>query len=230
MISNPTLLLLPGMLADGAFWRAQVHALSDICEPVVIDYGLADSIEAMADIVLAQAPPRFALAGHSMGGRVAQEVVRRAPERVIRLGLFGTDFHGPSQNAAEWNSLVEAARTGGMERAAQALLPRLVAPERLTDKKLVAGVVAMIVRQSTEHLAAQLRAGHTRPDYSALLPNIACPTLICAGDRDAIRSVAVHEEMARRIPVSRLVVIRACGHMIAMERPDELTAAMRVWL
>jgi pimeloyl-ACP methyl ester carboxylesterase len=227
---KPHLLLLPGMLSDERFWRAQVEALADICLPVVIDYGLTDRIEDMADAVLKSAPPRFAVAGHSMGGRVAQEVVRRAPQRVVKLALFCTDFRGPAQSASDWEQLSQIANTQGMRRAAETLVRDLIAPDRQKDTGLVSEIVEMIAQQTPGHLAAHIRAGRTRPDYSSLLPSIACPTLVCAGEQDSIRSVRGHEEMAARIPHSRLVVIKNCGHMVAMEQPRAVTAAMRDWL
>ena len=224
------LLLLPGMLADAAFWHAQVEALADICEPIVVDYGLSDRIEDMAEIVLEQAPPKFAVAGHSMGGRVAQEVVKRAPGRVAKLGLFCTDYRGPAQKASDWEHLSELARSGGMRRAAKAWITHLIAPERLSDAGLVSQIVEMVARLSPEHLAAHIRAGRTRPDYSELLPAIACPTLVCAGEVDTLRPPEVHRDMAARIPRSSLVVVAGSGHMIAMECPQALNAAMRNWL
>lgn len=227
------LLLLPGMLSDAAFWRAQVEALADVAHPAVMSYGAADRIETMAEAVLADAPARFALAGHSMGGRVAQEICRRAPGRVVKLGLFCTDYRGrraDEEEDAGMDALLARARSEGMASAGRAWARRILGARALGEEAIVAAVVAMAARQSPEHLAAQISAGRTRPDYADLLPAIACPTLVCAGAEDTLRPPALQREMAAMIPTRRLVVIEGSGHMIAMENPEAVTAAMRSWL
>ena len=232
----PHLLLLPGMLCDGASWRSQIDGLADIRVSRVVSYGAADSIGAMAQIVLADAPETFALAGHSMGGRVALEVYRRAPHRVARLALFCTDYRGHvseearRQEAATGEGLLAVAREEGMKGVATRLCTRVLPADRQGDGPLVSAVMEMIARHSPAVLAAQIKAGLTRPDFTDLLPAITCPTLICAGEKDAMRPVEVHREMAARIPSSRLVIVARGGHMVAMEYPQEVTAAMRTWL
>ena len=224
------------MLSDEAFWRAQIDALADVCIIDAISYGLSDSIDAMAQAVLADAPERFALAGHSMGGRVALEVYKRAPQRVRKLGLFCTDYRGHVSDKARKEeissreSLLALARTKGMESVGREWVGHAVAPDRLRDKELVADIVAMVARQSSALLEAQIHAGLTRPDYSGLLPAITCPTLICAGELDTIRPVAIHRDMAAKIPPSHLTVIGQSGHMVAMEQPQAVSEAMRTWL
>jgi len=231
-----SLVLLPGLMCDDAFWRAQIDALGEICVPRVMSYGRSDSIEAMAQHVLAEAPVTFALAGHSMGGRVALEICRRAPRRVAKLGLFCTDFRSPASEPArdaealDRHQMLEVARTGGLKGFARMWIPRVIAPDRLGDAKLIAAITDMFCRQSYEMLEGQTHAGLTRPDYADDLSRIACPTLICAGERDLLRSVEVHRQMASRIKGSRLAVIPRSGHMVAMEQPRALNDAMRRWL
>ncbi|HEY2068396.1 MAG TPA: alpha/beta fold hydrolase [Rhizomicrobium sp.] len=230
------LLLLPGMLCDAASWSAQVSGLADVSEPHVMAYGLADSFEAMADVVLAAAPERFALAGHSMGGRVAQEVYRKAPSRVAGLALLATDYRGIADEAmratetARRDGMLAKARADGMDGFARMWVKQVVAPANLEDETLVDAAVSMMARQSFESFAAQSLAGIRRADYTEMLDRIACPTLICPGALDNLRPVAIHQEMAARIPGSQLVVIDGAAHMIAMERPDAVTAALREWL
>jgi pimeloyl-ACP methyl ester carboxylesterase len=230
------LFLLPGMLCDAASWRAQVADLADIANPQVASYGDADSFEAMADAILADAPARFALAGHSMGGRVAQEICRKAPERVAALALLATDYRGIADEAmrtaetARRDGMLAKARAGGMDGFARAWVKQVVAPANLQDGALASAAVDMMARQSFESFAAQSLAGLTRHDSSDLLPRIACPALICAGDQDTLRPVDIHRDMAARIPDARLVVIAGSGHMVAMERPAAVSAAMREWL
>jgi pimeloyl-ACP methyl ester carboxylesterase len=230
------LVLLPGMLCDAAFWRAQSRALADICAPQVQSFGLLDGFDAMAEAVLAGAPQRFALAGHSMGGRVALEVYRRAPERVSHLMLLATDYRG---HAGEEARAAEAARrdailaridADGMHGFARAWVEQVVARENLSDATLVRDIVEMMARHDRAVCAAQALAGLTRRDQADVLAQVRCPTLVCAGGQDALRPVAVHREMAARIAASRLVVVERSAHMVAMERPDEVAVAMRDWL
>ncbi|HKD22077.1 MAG TPA: alpha/beta hydrolase [Rhizomicrobium sp.] len=230
------LLLLPGMLCDDAFWAAQVRDLADVCAPRVIANEVLDSFEKMAARVLALAPERFALAGHSMGGRVALEVYRQAPERVTKLALLATDFRGVANaderavEVAQRQAWLEIAREDGMEAFAKVWLKQVVAPDNLSDRSLVAAITAMTARQPIALLEAQTLAALVRADYAAMLPRIACPTLLCAGEADTWRPVSLHEEMAALIPASRLVVMAGSGHMLAMEQPEAVTNAMRQWL
>jgi pimeloyl-ACP methyl ester carboxylesterase len=224
------------MICDAAFWSAQVRDLSDISVPRVTEFGALESFEAMADKVLSEAPESFALAGHSMGGRVAQEVYRKAPHRVVKLALLATDYRGHvnegarAAEEARRNGMIAKVKTDGMESFAQGWVKMVVAPANMSNRALVDDVVTMMVRQTLEMLAAQTLAGLTRPDYTDMLPRVACPTLVMSGDADTLRPVSLHEEMAARIPNSRLVVIPDSGHMVAMEQPKRVTDALREWL
>lgn len=224
------LVLLPGLLCDQAFWKAQSAAL----EPSqTIAYGLSDSIGAMAERVLAEAPARFALAGHSMGGRVAFEVVARAPERVTKLALLCTDWRAPADESERKRELLERramlaqAREKGLEAFARSWALANLAPRH---RALIPAVARMVCRQSLDVLAAQTLAGLNRSDYSDLLPRIACPALIVAGAEDRLRSAEGHREMAARVPGSTLVVVDGAAHMAPMEEPRLVTAVMRRWL
>ena len=236
MTLKPDLLLLPGMLCDTAFWRTQIDALADIRSARVAHYGLADSIVAMADAVLRDAPEDFDLAGHSMGGRVALQICRVAPGRVRRLALLATDFRAPADTQArdaetvQRNEMLASVRRLGIDVWAAEWAKEMVAPERLGDRILLSDVTAMLARHSVEQIAAHSLAGLTRPDFADLLPRIACPTLICAGSEDRLRPVDAHRSMAARISGARLVVLQHCGHMVAMEQPAAVSVALRDWL
>ncbi len=235
-MAKPALLLLPGMLCDAAAWEQQSAALADVCTPRVVGFGDADSIDAMAEIALAGAPDSFALAGHSMGGRVAQAVYRRAPQRVTKLALLATDFRGHADaaeraaEAARRDGVIERVATAGLAEFARGWARQVVSPSRLDDAPLLAAVAEMMARHTPEQLAAQTLAGLTRPDFADLLPRISCPTLLVAGDEDTLRPAAVHREMAVLIPRSHMMVLPRCGHMVTMEHPELVTAAMRRWL
>jgi pimeloyl-ACP methyl ester carboxylesterase len=230
------LLLLPGLLCDRASWTSTIDELADISAPHVVSFGLSDSISSMADTVLSEAPRVFAIAGHSMGGRVALEVYRRAPGRVARLGLLCTDYRGHISEVAReqeilaGDAMLAAARNEGMGAVARMLCGRALPPNKQQNKVLVNELTAMIARHTPAHLEAQLKAGLNRPDFSELLPEISCPTLICAGEKDVMRPVEIHRDMAANIQSAKLVVIKDGGHMIAMEHPDQVVAAMRSWL
>lgn len=233
---KPELLLLPGMLCDTESWEAQIEALADCCNPRVVAYGDADSIDAMAETALTGAPHEFALAGHSMGGRVAQAIYQRVPQRVTKLALLATDFRGHANEAARASEtarrdemLARVAATGLLEFARH-WARQIVSASRVGDAELINAISNMMARHTPTQLAAQTWAGLARPDFSNLLANISCPTLLMAGDEDALRPVAVHREMAALIPHSQLAVLPACGHMLTMERPQLASNAMRRWL
>lgn len=227
--------LLPGLVCDAAVWahaRGPLEARAAVSIP---DYGLLDSLGAIADLVLRGAPPRFALAGHSMGGRIALEIMRRAPERVSALAILdsGVQPLAPGEpgerEAAGRHELLAIAREQGMAAMAARWVQGMVWKPRLQDAALVGGVIDMFARRSAEMFAAQIRALLARPDASGLLAGIRCPTLVLCGAQDGWAPAARHVEMAERIPGARLVLVPECGHMCTMERPEEVTQALLEW-
>lgn len=228
------IVFLPGLLCDAAVWTPQIAALGR--SATVVAYGVADSLGAMAEQALAAAPPgRFALAGHSMGGRVAFEVMRRAPERVERLALLDTGCHPlPAGDAGEAERagrlrLLAMARRDGLRAMAADWARGMVHPRRLGGLVFDA-VLDMFERRSVEVFDAQIRALLDRPDAAPLLPRIACPTLLLTGEQDAWSPPAAHRAMHEAVPGSRLVVVPDCGHMSTMEQPAAVTAALAAWL
>jgi pimeloyl-ACP methyl ester carboxylesterase len=230
------LILVPGFACDAALWAAQLPALGPAAECMIADHGRLDSIPAMADAVLKAAPPRFALAGHSMGARVAIEIVRRAPERVERLAILDSNYRPRPPGAAgekersDRLGLLELARARGMRAMAEYWAPPLVHPDRLRDRKLMGELYAMVERRTPLVLAAQMKALLDRPDATQALRGIRVPTLVLCGRDDSWSGLARHQEMAAIIPGARLVVLERCGHMSTMERPDEVNAALAAWL
>ncbi len=231
-----TLMLLPGLNCDAAVWAPQVAALKDQAHCVVPAWGLRDSLTAMAEQVLAEAPTeRFSVAGHSMGGRVALEVFRLAPQRVERLALLSTGTHplaageaGEKEKAGRL-ALLQIARTQGMRAMGQQWARGMVHRDRL-DTPLFEDVLDMLERGSAAQYAAQINALLTRPDAGPLLPRIACPTLVLTGREDAWSGPAQHEAMAAAIPGAQLVIVEHCGHMCTMEQPQALSEALTAWL
>ena len=229
---NRALLLLAGLICDDTVWRHQREALAELAEVRVMNFPGFDSITAMAKAVLAQAPQRFALAGHSMGGRVALEVVRLAPGRVERLALLNTGAHPAKANElADRGALVELGRREGMAAVADRWLPPMMKPGRLeTDPTLAAELKAMIRRATAESYARQTRALLTRPDATRGLSAIRCPTLLLSGRQDSFSPLAQHAAMQASIPNSILVAVEDAGHMAPVEQPQAVTAALREWL
>jgi pimeloyl-ACP methyl ester carboxylesterase len=232
MINKLPLILVPGLLCDAALWRGQVEDLSDIAQPWIADVTRDDSMTAMAQRVLAEAPPgRFALAGLSMGGYVAQAILREAPERVERVALLDTTATAdtPEQTAGR-RGLIDLAEKGDFKGVTPRLLPLLVHPDRLNDKPLTDAVMAMTERVGKDAFLRQQRAIMGRPDNRPNLPKINCPALVLCGRQDQMTPLPRNEEIASLIPGARLEIIENCGHLTTMERPWETSVAMRQWL
>jgi pimeloyl-ACP methyl ester carboxylesterase len=225
------LLLLPGLLCDAALYAPEIAALDDIAAPIVGDLTRHDSIAGMAAAMLAEMPEYFSLVGLSMGGYVAQEIMRQAPHRVGRLALLDTSARADSdEQHARRHGLVELAGKGHFKGVTPQLLPQLIARGRLTDTALVDTIMAMAERVGHDAFLRQQTAIMGRPDGRADLGRIACPTLVLCGRDDAVTPVALHEEMAAAIPGAELVVVEDCGHLSTIERPEAVNAALRRWL
>lgn len=231
MAEKLPLALLPGLLCDAALWRHQLDGLSDIADCWVADFTTQDSAGAMVETVLAAMPERFALAGLSMGGYVALELIARAPERVDRLALIDTRAQGDTEEqTARRRGLIELAQKGQFKGVTPRLLPLFIHEDRLNDDALTAVVTGMAERVGKDAFISQQHAIMTRRDHSRTLAGIAVPTLILCGRQDALTPLGDHEMMAGAITGSTLVVVEDCGHLATLERPEPVTAAMRDWL
>ena len=230
-MAKPSLILLPGLLCDAALWQAQIDRFADRFEVTVADLTRDDSLRGMAGRVLAAAPERFALAGLSMGGYVAQEILREAPGRVTRAALLDTSARpdGPEQ-VERREALIKLAQTGKFKGVTPRLLPLLIHTDRLRDQALTGTVMAMAERVGQAAFVRQQRAILRRPDGRPALARIACPTLVVCGRNDALTPLACSEELAAAIPDSRLVVIDASGHLPALEQPEAVNQVFEDWL
>jgi pimeloyl-ACP methyl ester carboxylesterase len=225
------LVLLPGLLCDPRLWAHQSEALSDIADVTVADMTRDDSMAGMARRALDAAPERFALAGLSMGGYVALEIMRQAPERVTRLALLDTGSRADTpEQTTRRRDLISLADRGEFKAVSPRLLPLFIHEGRLEDAALVADIAAMADAVGKEAFLRQQHAIMNRPDSRPELPGIACPTLVLCGRQDVLTPPELSEEMASLIPGADLVMVEACGHLSTMERPDEVNAAMRSWL
>jgi pimeloyl-ACP methyl ester carboxylesterase len=230
------LVLLPGLMCDRAVWGAVMDALPPDFEIDVAAYGDIDTIGGMAERVLMLSPPRFAVAGHSMGGRVAFEVFRQAPERVAGIALLDTNYtpRPPGEAGAreerERRELLATARGQGTRAMGRIWVENMVHPSRRGDAALIETIVDMFGRKSADTFAAQIHALLARPDAGPLLGAIRCPALVLCGREDGWAPPARHEAMAAAIAGSTLAVIEQCGHMAPMERPRAVADAMAAWL
>ena len=228
-------MLLPGLMCDKAFWQPLQQGLPGVaCQ--VADYGEADSLRSMAEAALAVAPARFALAGHSMGGRVALEIVRMAPSRVQQLILMDTGYlqrsDGPPGDVerAGRMALVKLAHDSGVRAMCREWVKGMVHPDRLEDATLIESIVAMFARKDAVRVARQQSALLARPDASAVLAGLSMPCLMMCGRQDKWATVAQHAAMQALVQGAQMSVIEDAGHMVLMERPEPTTDAIYKFL
>ena len=213
--SRTPLMLLPAMGCDGQLWARQIVDLAGLAQVEFGDLSQDDTLSAMAARVLASAPPRFAVAGVSLGGYVAMEIVRQAPERVMRIALFGTR-----------GSMDGRPRTV----AGQGMLATAPAADPHLSANVSGPAQAMADRVGPVVFERQQRALLARPDISEAIAAIAVPTLVAVGDRDRICTPDDALALSLRIAGARFHLLRGCGHLAPMERPGEVTAVLRQWL
>ena len=229
--AKPALYLLPGLLCDATVWRSQVDHFASIADVAVPDYGGADSISAMADVVLKAAPAKFSLAGHSMGARVALEVLRQAPEKIERLALLDTGIHAvkPDEQGKRMR-LVDLARDEGMDALCEAWLPPMVHPKFRRDDAFLQPLREMVARFTPQRFAGQIHALLTRPDTAPALSAINCPVLIGVGRQDEWSPVDQHEDILNRLGGrAAFAIFEESGHMAPFEAPESVNSALAEW-
>ncbi|QRM29221.1 alpha/beta fold hydrolase [Microvirga sp. VF16] len=227
MSERPTVVLLPGLLCDASIWEAQRAALEPHADIRIADFSQLDSIEAMARSALALADGPLIAIGHSMGARVAMEMVRLAPERIEKLALIDTGVDARREGEeAKRQAMIDLAFAEGMGALADRWLPPMVHEDRIGDRTLLAPLKAMVMRATPEQHDRQIQALLNRPNVRPHLPSIACPTLVMVGRQDRWSPLAQHEEMASLIPGAELVVIEDSGHMSLLEQPDQVSEAL----
>lgn len=223
------LVLLPGLSCDRRVWQDQIADLSDIAHIIVGDTLQDDSMAAMASRILETAPERFAMAGFSMGGYVAQEILQRAPERVTRIAFIDTNAGGDSPKQAELReAAIRTARERGFEHVLRGSRSQLVAPE--TSNEIFEQVVRMALRVGFATYMDQQAAIASRQDAFALLETVSIPALVLVGAMDALTPPFLSQKMAEIIPGAIYEEIAGAGHMAPMESPQAVNAALRRWL
>jgi len=228
--NQATLVFIPGLLSDAVVWEAAVEKLRHQMPCAVALLDTQTTITAMAEDTLAAHSGPLYVAGHSMGARVAMEMWRLAPVRVIRLALLDTGIH-PFVEGEQVKRLerMKLAYSKGMRALAEDWLSAMVHPDRIADTKLMGLLSAMVERHTPEIHERQIQALMSRPDARPLLADITCPTLVLVGRQDPWAPLAQHEEMVALLPNARLVVIEDAGHFAPVERPAEVVAALERW-
>ena len=225
------IVLVPGLLATARLYAEQIPALWREGPVTIADHTRDDSIRAIARRILAGAPPRFALAGLSMGGYVLFEILRQAPERVERVAFLDTTARlDPPELAERRRRQIDLAREGRFGAVAEMQYPLLVHRSRLGDEALRKLVRVMADETGAEAFVRQQTAVIERADSRPDLAAIACPALVLVGDGDELFPPENSAEIAAGLPDARLVTIRRCGHLSTLERPEEVTRALVEWL
>lgn len=223
--------LVPGLNCSARLYAEQVPALWRFGPVQVADHTRDDSMDAIAARILTHAPPRFALAGLSMGGYIALTIAREAPARVSKLALLDTSARPETPEQSERRKPQIALAQGGRFAEVPALqFPVFVHRNRQHDEALKRRVRVMAEETGAEAFLRQQKAIMTRPDMRPLLASIACPTLVLVGDGDELTPPQLSEEIAADIAGSRLVVVADCGHLSTMERPDAANGALVEWM
>ena len=226
-------LLLPGLASDAALWRHQVPALTAAGHTVHISdaHARADTLSAMARLVLAEHAGPLVLVGTSMGGILALEVFRQAPQRVAALALLGSSAR---PDTPEMITLRSAAvlefEQGRMDAVLRANVPFAFHPSRQADAALVSDYFDMVHRAGAAQLVRQNRAIMARPDSRPLLRRLQCPVLVVCGDADALTPPECSREVAAAAPQADLHVLPACGHLLTWEQPEAVNALLLAWL
>lgn len=225
------LILLPGTLCNQKMWEFQINELQDVSDCKVMSLN-ENSIEKMAQSVLKQAPRKFALAGFSMGGNVAIEVIRQAPERVIKLALMNTNPNPPRQDQIlGWEKFIKMAKQGDfLKITPMYLLPNMIKPDHYDKKDITSLIIQMADNIGQSNMINQMTALIDRPDGREVLSKITCPTMLLTGRYDVLCNVDLHEKMKKQIFKSTLVVIENSGHMTTLEQPKEVSQVLRHWL
>lgn len=234
---NAQLVFIPGLVSDSRVWSPVATAMESLGYKVAIaDVSHANSLTEMAQQILSRAEPDQALIpiGHSMGGRVALEVVRLAPDRVVGLGLVATGAHPLAKGElAKRESVIALAHEQGMQALCNVWLPPMLHPDTAqANPALFADLQAMVLEAGADVHERQIRALVNRPDAMPLLPKISCPTLLVAGEADGWSSPEQHQQMMDLMTGAkcRLDVVTGAGHFLQSEKPEQFAAVLSDWL
>ncbi len=228
---SDNLLLVPGLLCTRALFAPQMNEFEGRLNIEVADHTRHDSMDRIAADILESAPEKFALAGLSMGGYVAFEILRRAPERVTRLCLIDTSARADRpEQADQRRALIGLASKEGLNPVIDILLPLLIHPARMADAVLTHTIRDMMRDTGAEAFIRQQNAIIGRKDAREELSAIKCPTMIIVGEEDGLTPPKVAQEMAGRIPDADLEIVPDCGHLSTIEQPAAVNRIFAGWL
>ena len=231
MSADLPVILVPGLLCSARLYAPQISALWPFGQVTVADHRRDASMPAIATRILANAPPRFALAGLSMGGYIAITILRLAPERVAKLALLDTSARADTtEQSAAREKLIAVAQAGRLDEVVEALAPRFLHRNREHDPMLKSLLHDMASDTGADAFVRQQKAIMSRPDARSLLAGIRCPTMVLVGDGDRLTPSDLSQEICAAIPGARLVVIPDCGHLSTVEQPIAVNAALAEWL
>lgn len=226
-----SLLLIPSQLCTAAVWQHQIDALSALARIFVANHRDGDSMAGLARSILAVAPRRFALAAHGMGGFIAFEMWRQAPERIERMALFDTlATPDTPQQIARREGYAELVRHGRFAQVIEERLPILFHPDRQGDARLLAVARAMATETGPAAFLRQQKAIIDRPDSRATLATFTCPVMVVVGRQDRITAVSDAAAIAGAINGARLEVVEDCGHLVSLEQPQRTNELLDRWL
>jgi pimeloyl-ACP methyl ester carboxylesterase len=212
-------------------WEQQIEDLEDVIDPWVAPLPPLDDLGEIAETLLVGLPEKFAIIGHSMGGYICFEIMRRVPERVISLGLVATMASQDNESlAAKRQAFIHQAETEGMVSLMHTITSRFLAPQNRENSAIRKRMLKQGYSTGVWAHCQHQRAMAKRPDYTALLPRIQCPTLVLAGRHDPATRLSVKRDMARRIPGAELVVLENSAHMPMLEQPSATSTVIRQWL
>jgi len=228
---RPTVVFASGQLLTAECWEPQVAALSADYDLRFSDHTRDDTIAGMAARLLSEAPPRFHLVAHAMGGFTAFEVMRRAPERVISLAMIATlaPNDGPAQTERR-QGYIRLVEGGRFAEVVEERIPILVHPARREDEPLLTVVRRMAAETGAETFLRQQRAIMSRADSRPSLGAISVPTLVMRGAQDGITTLAHQDEIVGGVSGARLEVVDDCGHLPTLEKPATTTRVLAAWL
>lgn len=231
MAQSLPLVLVPGLLCSARLYGPQIAALWPFGQVAVADHRRDADMAAIAARILADAPPRFALAGLSMGGYIAFAMLRLAPERIARLALLDTAA-GPDlpEQKVGREKFIAMAEAGKLTDVVEMLTPRFLHRSRQNDEALKRVVRDMAAETGPEAFVRQQKAIMSRPDARPLLASIRCPSLVLVGEGDELTPPELAKEIAGGISGARLVVVPDCGHLSTLEKPEAVNAALTDWL
>ena len=227
---KPNFVILPGLLSDDALFRHQVQQLRDIAHCTVADYDMAENIAEMAHAVLAQSPRQFVMMGFSMGGYVALEIMRVAPERVLALVLVSTSAQPESDDALAARQTMMAQAENNFQVVLDLMMPRFLHPTRMRYHSNVVTVYTMGLRVGQETFLRHSRAIMGRIDSRPYLRDITCPALVICGRDDVLTPVALHEELAAGIAGAQLRILPESAHFLTIGRPALVSKILRNWI